>query len=94
MAPEQEVERWIQQREIWGLEFGRLATRIEFEGYADATRFASEVFDLADEHEVYPVVRVEEKAVEIDVGSDGDFTDEELSLAEEIEEKLKEIDWG
>ncbi len=87
-----EVEEEIDDLEIWGIQFGKLATRVEFEGYGKAVDFANQVFELAEQHGNYPVVKIQKDAVEIDVGQET-LTEEDLELAEKIEQVLRNSDW-
>jgi len=92
---EQEISERLEKLEIWGLEDGKLATRIEFEDYREACFFANSVFSLAEKHFHHPKVVVEYGTVEIDLWShDAEgLTEKDFELAEEIEESVKEINW-
>ncbi len=91
---DQQVKQRLDVMEIWGVEFGRLATRIEFEDYRSAVEFADTVFSLAEEQGHYPEVKVESDAVEIDIGSGEGLTDQDFELAERIEQGLKDTNWS
>lgn len=86
----EELGERISELEIWGIQFERLATRVEFEKYGNAVEFVNEVFDLVDDHEHYPRIKVERNHVDIDVG-DEKIGEEDLDLAEDIERKLKDM---
>lgn len=89
-----EVDEALQDLKIWGVEFGKLATRVEFENYDEVTRFANTVFNIADEEGKYPEVEVHEDAVLIDIWTpDVGVTEEDVDLARKIEEKLRSMDW-
>ncbi len=75
--------------EIWGIEFGRLATRIQFDSYSEAVGFAQQVFELADEEEFYPEVTVREREVDIDIER---ASGKGIEVAEEIESILQQMD--
>lgn len=92
----EELEEAVEELEIWGIEFDKLATRAEFDNYREAVFFANTVFSLAEAKFHHPEVRVEYGAVEIDLWSheeDG-ITEKDIKLAKEIEQKLGEIDWS
>lgn len=92
----EELEEKVQELEIWGVEFDKLATRAEFDNYRDAVFFANAVFSLAEAKFHHPEVKVEYGAVEIDLWSHEEegITDKDIELAKEIEEKLGDIDWS
>lgn len=85
-----EIDKKMEDLEIWGIENEKLVTRIEFEDYKDAVFFANMVFSVAEEFFHHPEVKVEYGAVEIDLWSheeDG-LTDTDFDMAEEIEVRL------
>jgi len=92
----EELEEKMQELEIWGVEFDKLATRAEFNNYRDAVFFANLVFSLAEAKFHHPEVKVEYGAVEIDLWSHEEegITEKDIELAKEIEEKLGDIDWS
>lgn len=93
---DEEVEKRLESLEIWGYQFDKLKTRVEFDNYRESVFFANTVFSLAEEEFHHPEVTVEYGAVEIDLWShdvDG-VTERDLELAEKIEEKVSKIDWS
>lgn len=92
----EELEEAVENLEIWGVEFEKLATRAEFDSYRDAVFFANAVFSLAEEEFHHPEVKVEYGAVEIDLWNHEEeaITRKDIELAEKIEEKLRNIDWS
>ena len=90
-----ELEDKLEKLSIWGLERGKLATRMEFNNYRDAVFFANSVFSIAEEEFHHPEVKVEFGAVEIDLWSHEEegITEKDIEMAERIEQKLAEIDW-
>ncbi|MFB6144977.1 MAG: 4a-hydroxytetrahydrobiopterin dehydratase [Candidatus Nanohaloarchaea archaeon] len=93
---EDEIDERLEELQIWGLEFGNLVTRVEFDGYRDAVFFANMVFSLAEEEFHHPTVRVEYGAVEIDLYSheeDG-ITEKDLEMARKIEDKVGDVEWS
>ncbi len=90
------VSERIENLDIWGYEAEKLVTRVEFESYKEAVFFANTVFSLAEAHFHHPKVSVEYGAVEIDLWSHEEegVTEEDFELAEEIEDKVREIKWG
>jgi 4a-hydroxytetrahydrobiopterin dehydratase len=91
-----ELEKELDDLQIWGVEFEKLVTRAEFDNYRDAVFFANAVFSLAEEEFHHPEVKVEYGAVEIDLWSHEEeaITRKDIELAEKIEEKLGNIDWS
>ncbi|MDY6773951.1 MAG: 4a-hydroxytetrahydrobiopterin dehydratase [Candidatus Nanohaloarchaea archaeon] len=88
-----DIDKALDELEIWGFRFGKLATRVEFDSYQDSVSFANQVFSLAREEESKPEVKVTGEAVEIDVWTpDIGVTRGDLELAEDIEEKLRSTD--
>ncbi len=72
--------------EIWGVEFGRLATRIQFESYSDAVEFANSVFELVEDEDFHPEVTVREGEVDIDIEKS---SGKGVAVAEKIEGLLE-----
>jgi Pterin-4a-carbinolamine dehydratase len=64
-----ELDEELENLQIWGIEAGELATRVEFEDYKKTVFFANTVFSLAEEEFHHPEVTVEYGAVEIDLWS-------------------------
>ena len=93
---DEEIAKKLEKLEIWGLGDGKLKTRIEFDGYKEASFFANSVFSLAEKHFHHPKVVVEYGSVEIDLWSHDSegLTERDFELAEEIEETVKEVDWS
>ncbi len=92
---EEEIQEQLEDMSIWGLQFERLTTRVEFENYKEAVFFANTVFSLAEEAFHHPEVKVEYGAVEIDLFThevEG-VTEADIEMARKIEEKAHEIDW-
>ena len=87
---DQRLKQKLDEMRIWGLEDGKLATRVEFQNYSDCVSFANGVFSLAEEKNDQPKVVVEHGAVEIDLWSheENSITEKELGMAEEIENEL------
>ncbi|MBC5793389.1 MAG: 4a-hydroxytetrahydrobiopterin dehydratase [Nanohaloarchaea archaeon] len=92
---DEELKEALEDLEIWGLEAGKLSTRIEFDDYKKSVFFANTVFTLAESHFHHPEVKVEYGAVEIDLWSHEEeaITEKDIELAEEITEKVRSIDW-
>ncbi|MFB6147488.1 MAG: 4a-hydroxytetrahydrobiopterin dehydratase [Candidatus Nanohaloarchaea archaeon] len=91
--PEEEVEEELEDLEIWGVQFGRLATRVEFDDYSNAVEFANLVFEVSSGRGQKPEVEVSGDAVEIDVWTpDVGITGEDIELASDIEEALRDLD--
>lgn len=89
---DEEIDEELDGLQIWGMEFGKLATRVEFENYEDAVFFANQVFSLSEDQKK-PKVTVTSDAVEIDVWTpDLGVTEDDMSLAEDIEQKLRSLD--
>lgn len=91
-----ELEKELDNLQIWGVEFDKLVTRAEFDNYRDAVFFANTVFSLAEEEFHHPEVTVEYGAVEIDLWNHEEeaITRKDIELAEKIEKKLGNIDWS
>ncbi len=92
---DEELDEALEELEIWGVEFGKLATKVEFDSYRDAVFFANTVFSIAEDRFHHPEVTVEYGAVSIDLWShdvDG-ITEKDIEMAREIEEKVRSIDW-
>ncbi len=96
LLDEEDIEERLEDLEIWGYQFEKLKTRVEFDSYKEAVFFANAVFSLAEEEFHHPEVKVEYGAVEIDLWShdvDG-VTARDFELAERIEQKVADIDWS
>jgi 4a-hydroxytetrahydrobiopterin dehydratase len=93
---EDEISERLENLQIWSHSDGKLVTRVEFDNYKESTFFAQTVFSLAEAHFHHPEVKVEYGAVEIDLWSHDveGITKRDFELAEEIEQKLGEIDWS
>jgi 4a-hydroxytetrahydrobiopterin dehydratase len=91
-----ELDERLEELDIWGVEMGKLVTRVEFDGYTEAVFFANMVFSLAEEEFHHPEVKVEYGAVEIDLWSHEEeaITKKDLEIAEKIEGKLGKVNWG
>jgi 4a-hydroxytetrahydrobiopterin dehydratase len=87
---DEELDEALENLQIWGIEAGKLATRVEFEDYKETVFFASTVFSLAEEEFHHPEVTVEYGAVEIDLWSHEEegITGKDIDMAEEIEKRL------
>ena len=87
---EEELDEALENLQIWGIEAGKLATRVEFEDYKETVFFANTVFSLAEEEFHHPEVTVEYGAVEIDLWSHEEegITGKDIDMAEEIEKRL------
>lgn len=92
---DEELKEALDDLEIWGLEAGRLSTRVEFDDYKKSVFFANTVFSVAEAHFHHPEVKVEYGAVEIDLWSHEEeaITGKDVDLAREIEEKVSNINW-
>lgn len=91
-----EVSEALENLDIWGVEIGKLVTEVEFNNYKEAVFFANTVFSLAEERFHHPEVKVEYGSVSIDLWSheaEG-ITQKDVEMAEEIEEKVREIKWS
>lgn len=90
-----EIQKKLEETQIWSQSGEKLVTRIEFDNYKDSVFFANTVFSLAEAHFHHPEVKVEYGAVEIDLWShDAEgITERDFELAEEIEQKVGEIKW-
>jgi 4a-hydroxytetrahydrobiopterin dehydratase len=91
-----ELDERLEELDIWGVETGKLVTRVEFDGYTEAVFFANMVFSLAEEEFHHPEVTVEYDAVEIDLWNHEEeaITEKDLEMAEKIEERLGKINWS
>lgn len=87
---DEELDEALENLQIWGIEAGKLATRIEFEDYKETVFFANTVFSLAEEEFHHPEVTVEYGAIEIDLWSHEEegITGKDFDMAEEIEKRL------
>ncbi|NMI88898.1 4a-hydroxytetrahydrobiopterin dehydratase [Nanohaloarchaea archaeon] len=87
---DEELDEALENLQIWGIEAGKLATRVEFEDYKETVFFANTVFSLAEEEFHHPEVTVEYGAVEIDLWSHEEegITGKDIDMAEEIEKRL------
>lgn len=92
---DEELKQKLDELEIWGIEDGKLATRIEFDNYRDSVFFANTVFSLAEDEFHHPEVKVEYGAVEIDLWSHDveDITSRDIELARRIRDSLSNLDW-
>lgn len=93
---EDEISEALENLGIWGVEQDRLVTRVEFDGFKEAVFFANTVFSIAESRFHHPEVKVEYGAVSIDLWSheaEG-ITQEDIEMAEEIEEKIADIKWS
>lgn len=91
-----EISEALEELDIWGRRADRLVTKVEFNDYKEAVFFANTVFSIAEEHFHHPEVKVEYGAVSIDLWSheaEG-ITQADIDMAEEIEEKVRNIEWG
>lgn len=90
---EDEIKERLEELNIWGIEDGKLATRIEFEDYKETVFFANNVFSLAERYFHHPSVRVEYNSIDIDIWSHDieGLSERDFELAEEIEESLSDI---
>ncbi len=87
---EEELDEALENLQIWGIEAGKLATRVEFEDYKETVFFANTVFSLAEEEFHHPEVTIEYGAIEIDLWSHEQegITGKDIDMAEEIEKRL------
>ena len=87
---DEELDEALENLQIWGIEAGKLATRVEFEDYKETVFFANTVFSLAEEEFHHPEVTVEYGAIEIDLWSHEQegITGKDIDMAEEIEKRL------
>jgi 4a-hydroxytetrahydrobiopterin dehydratase len=87
---DEELDEALENLQIWGIEAGKLATRVEFEDYKETVFFANTVFSLAGEEFHHPEVTVEYGAIEIDLWSHEEegITGKDIDMAEEIEKRL------
>ncbi|MBY6294514.1 4a-hydroxytetrahydrobiopterin dehydratase [Nanohaloarchaea archaeon H01] len=87
---DEELDEALGNLQIWGIEAGKLATRVEFEDYKETVFFANTVFSLAEEEFHHPEVTVEYGAIEIDLWSHEEkgITGKDIDMAEEIEKRL------
>lgn len=91
-----EISEALEELDIWGRRADRLVTKVEFNDYKEAVFFANTVFSIAEEHFHHPEVKVEYGAVSIDLWSheaEG-ITQADIDMAEEIEDKVRNIEWG
>ena len=90
---DEELDEALENLQIWGIEAGKLATRVEFEDYKETVFFANTVFSLAEEEFHHPEVTVEYGAVEIDLWSHEEegITGKDIDMAEEIEKRLEKM---
>ena len=93
---DQEITEKLEEMQIWSRSGDKLVTRVEFDGYKQSVFFANTIFTLAESHFHHPEVKVEYGAVEIDLWSHDveGLTERDFELAEEIEERLGEINWN
>ncbi|MFB6191493.1 MAG: 4a-hydroxytetrahydrobiopterin dehydratase [Candidatus Nanohaloarchaea archaeon] len=88
-----EVEEALRDLEIWGVQFEKLATRVEFDSYENSVLFANRVFTLATDTDSKPEVTVSGDAVEIDIWTpDTGITSRDVEFARSIEQELRELD--
>lgn len=88
-----EVGEALDDLDIWGVKFEKLATRVEFDDYRDAVDFANRVFSLVEDSPTSPEVKVTVDAVEIDVWTpDVGITREDIEIARDIERELRDMD--
>jgi len=87
---DEELDEALENLQIWGIEAGKLATRVEFEDYKETVFSANTVFSLAEEEFHHPEVTVEYGAIEIDLWSHEEegITGKDIDMAEEIERRL------
>ena len=91
-----EISEALENLAIWGVEQDRLVTKVEFDDYKEAVFFANTVFSIAEARFHHPTVKVEYGSVSIDLRSheaEG-ITQDDIEMAEEIEEKVSEIKWS
>ena len=93
---DEEVDKKMQDLEIWGTMGDKLATNIEFNNYKEAVFFANMIYSLAEKHTHHPRVTVEYGAVKVDVEThEADaITDADFEMAKAIEEALGSTEWG
>lgn len=93
---EDEIEERLENLDIWEYRRDKLLTRVEFDDYKQSVFFANAVFSLAEEYFHHPKVSVEYGAVEIDLWSHEEegVTEKDFELAEAIEDKVRQIEWG
>lgn len=91
---DEQLKEKLDELTMWGLENGKLASRVEFESYSECVEFANEVFSIAEEENHHPEIMVEYGAVEIDLWSheENTITGKDLKVAELIESALREMD--
>jgi len=92
---EEKIQERLEELEIWGLQFDRLATEVEFDSYKEAVFFANTMFSLAEEEFHHPKVTVKYGAVEIDLYTHEvkGVTEADFEVARKIEERLSSMDW-
>jgi pterin-4a-carbinolamine dehydratase len=89
---DEEIGEALDDLDIWGVKFEKLATRVEFDDYRNAVEFANKVFSLVEDSQASPEVKVTVDAVEIDAWTpDVGITDEDVKIAGEIEQELREM---
>jgi 4a-hydroxytetrahydrobiopterin dehydratase len=93
---DERLKEKLDEMQIWGLEDGKLATRVEFDNYPNSVFFANSVFSIAEEEFHHPEVTVEYGAVEIDLWSHEEkgITEKDLEMAQIIEDKLSGLDFS
>jgi 4a-hydroxytetrahydrobiopterin dehydratase len=93
---EDEISEKLENLQIWSHTEDKLVTRVEFDNYKESVFFANTVFTLSEAHFHHPEVKVEYGAVEIDLWSHDveGITERDFKLAEEIEQKLGDINWS
>lgn len=91
---DEKLKEKLDEMSMWGLENGKLASRVEFESYSECVEFANEVFKVAEEENHHPEIMVEYGAVEIDLWSheENTITEKDLKVAELIESALREME--
>ena len=91
---DEKLKEKLDELSMWGLENGKLASRVEFESYSECVEFANKVFSIAEEENHHPEIMVEYGAVEIDLWSheENTITEKDLEVAELIEEGLRDMD--
>ncbi len=91
---DEQLKEKLDELSMWGLENGKLASRVEFENYSECVDFANEVFSIAEEENHHPEIMVEYGAVEIDLWSheENTITETDLEIAEIIEDGLRNLE--
>lgn len=92
----EEVKDRLNELEIWGIQEGRLVTRVEFDNYRESCFFANMVFSLSEEEFHHPEVTVKYGEVDIDLCSHDveGLTERDFELAKKIEDAVGEVDWN